>query len=67
MSVYTTYCGLTSCTVLVTCWSPGFEGEGEVGEEEVVGKRVEVVGQWELASSQVPEEVPGRSWSDSSP
>lgn len=30
-----------------------------MGEEEVVGKRVGVVGQRELARSQVPEEVPG--------
>ncbi len=56
MSVYTTYCGLTSCTVLLAL-SPG------AGKEEGVDNRVGVVG-IEVAS-QVPK-MPGRGWSNSS-
>jgi len=55
VSVYTTYCGLTSCTVLLAL-CPG------AGEEEGIDKGVGVVGI--EAASQVAEEVPG--WSNSS-
>lgn len=73
-----TYCGLTSCTVLLApCWSLGEgredgegtgDGEGrwvEEEEEEEEGKRggVEGIG----LKSQVPEEVPGLHRSDSRP
>lgn len=67
MSVYTTYCGLASCTVLQVPRSPGFErGVSGWGEEEGVDKGAGVVG-IQLESSEVPEEVHGRICSDSSP
>ncbi len=43
VSVYTTYCGLRSCTVLLAL-SPGFEEGIGPGEEERVDKVVGVVG-----------------------
>lgn len=57
MSVYTTYCGLTSCTVLLLpCWFLGLEERRGVEEDEE-DNGVEGTG----LASQVPEEVPGLS------
>lgn len=57
MSVYTTYCGLTSCTVLLLpCWFLGLEERRGVEEDEE-DNGVEGTG----LESQVPEEVPGLS------
>ena len=60
VSVYTTYCGLTSCTVLlVPCWFLGFEERRGVEEEDGEDNGVEIEGT--VLASQVPEEVPGLS------
>ncbi|KAJ7993897.1 hypothetical protein DPEC_G00259460 [Dallia pectoralis] len=56
VSVYTTYCGLTSCTVLlVPCWFLGFEERRGVEGGEDTG--VEGTG----LASQVPQKPPPRT------